>query len=563
MFGNPSEPSCVYRYGAYAPTTNIEIVHEQMRIGSRYRNKLCEIELARRAERDAFLREASGEVNAAEKALADICAEIDKIKTEIAEYRKRARKRKLPPELSARRKELFAARKAARQRRNAAKKAAYKSSEFKEGLHKIDVAAIEKIKQARAESGLYWGTYSHVEQSMKGTQKGPPPKFKSYRNGEGTIAVQVQHGLTVREAESCKDTRIRIEGTGRKRILHIRVGSNGRKPIWATVPFVYHRPLPEDALIKWVRVTSRRVACHFHWYVLFTVSRPSGWKKADLAPDGVVAMDIGWRLFRDRFRVAYWVGSDGQEGEICLPLEYLDRRDKKNDLRKIRDEKFNAIRDKLADWIEAKTDALPQWLKEDTTSLRQWKSQARLAGLVLRWSRQRFTGDEEIFPELEDWRSDDRHLYEWEVNQERKAIAWRNEQYRIIAAELSRRYRKAVIEDINLHELSDSEKATDSANNATRDGKVGDGKQAWRRMVASVGRLKQFIKERFDSTVEVKCEWTTQDCAYCGERMNVDAAHNVVIKCPSCGVEIDQDRNAALNLLKRAGVPLESILVCS
>ena len=53
--------------------------------------------------------------------------------------------------------------------------------------------------------------------------------------------------------------------------------------------------------------------------------------------------------------------------------------------------------------------------------------------------------------------------------------------------------------------------------------------------------------------IEVDCRDTTQDCSRCGTKVPKGLAvrqHD----CPSCGLSIDRDLNAARNILNRAGV---------
>ena len=51
--------------------------------------------------------------------------------------------------------------------------------------------------------------------------------------------------------------------------------------------------------------------------------------------------------------------------------------------------------------------------------------------------------------------------------------------------------------------------------------------------------------------VAVPAQYTTQDCSGCGERMPKSLSVRTHV-CPSCGLVMDRDENAALNIL-RAG----------
>ena len=67
-------------------------------------------------------------------------------------------------------------------------------------------------------------------------------------------------GVTVVEALGCAHSFLRIavapeahrggrRAGARKALVWLRVDSAGRSPVWAKVPIVMHRPLPEDGQI--------------------------------------------------------------------------------------------------------------------------------------------------------------------------------------------------------------------------------------------------------------------------------------------------------------------------
>src|SRR5262249_10084792 len=137
----------------------------------------------------------------------------------------------------------------------------------------------------------------------------------------------------------------------RRTRAYLRIGSNAREPVWAEVPVVLHRPLPEDATIKWVYLVRRHVATHEEWWLQFVVAQAQGFAKADAATSGTVAVDVGWRRLASGLRVAYWVGDDGAEGQLVLPQAILTRLRKVEELQAIRDKHFDAMRGELAAWL--------------------------------------------------------------------------------------------------------------------------------------------------------------------------------------------------------------------
>jgi len=562
MFGHDSLPSLIYRYGAKRPIEGAEEVDRQIRDAHRYRNKLVEIEHKRRNRVDQTLRELAPR-------LAELTVAVERLDGLIADCRaeiKRAnaarRRRDVSLQQRAELHQLRDERKQARAELKKRKAEAFDDPEIRVALATIDREAKAASKQARAESGIYWGTYVQVEQSLSGMRTGAPPRFLKF-DGNGKVAVQLQRGLSVDDALAGEDRRLRIEPvppeaymSGSPKALQrtriwLRIGTEGRNPVWAVVPVTLHRPMPEDATIRWVYLTRRRVATKDHWAVSFVLARETGWQKPDVARSGAVGVNLGWRVLGEGdqrgLRVARWGGNDGAEGELRLAMRDVQRWWKVDDLRSIRDQHFNTALAALADWLAAPGCELPGWLVERTQHLRQWRSPARLAALGIQWRGERFDGDQVAFDALEQWRKRDKHLYEWEANQRRKAAAWRNDLYRNFAATLSRRYRVVCLADIDWRNLVRRPAAEDMRNDAAA--------RKYRR-IASPGILGRLLRERFAEVISVKSQHITQRCHVCSELAQSEAATQLWRRCQHCGAEWDQDVNAVRNLLRAASDPL-------
>lgn len=598
MFGHKSDPARIYAYGAKAPVENADLVGEQMFKAHRYRNELVAFERERRDRIDAALVRLSPHLAQTEADLVQAEADVEKAVGALKAAQGKARKKVRPaPLVSA----VTAAKKARktlwdqRKQLRAALfgKRAPKNPQNPRALRPwlvqpdpqwlVEEAAINtwhkaEEKRLRATNDLYWGTYLHVEQAMGNVKQGPPPQFQSWR-GDGHLAVQIQGGLPAPELFGGSDTRIRVDPVPaaawqpggralRRTRVWLRVGSDGRAPIWAVVPVVLHRPLPDDAKVKWVHLIRRRVATHDEWRVSFVLTRESGWAKTDCASEGTVGIDVGWRVRPDGLRVAYWAGSDGAEGELVLPQAVVDGWQKVCDLRSIRDLHFNTMRVALVAWLKGAQ--APAWLQQETQTLAQWRSPARLAKLTRQWRDARFAGDAVALPEaaeirstmqldpahygtpvsiydlLEAWRKKNRHLYDWERNQELKLQRRREDLYRNFAATMRRSYRTIVIESLDLrdfHVLPQAEEP--SANGAMRE----------HTRTACLSFLLRCLKESAANLVGAQAEYTTMDCHVCNHREDFDRM-NLFHTCGSsaaggCGALWDQDQNAARNLLKQ------------
>lgn len=551
MFGHDSLPSRIYRYGAKAPTVGAENVDRQMSLGHRYYNTLVEIERRRREKAAALVARVSPALASLEQRREALTAAIAERREAVKKSNQEVRKKQATKDERDAIAALTAERKEVNVLYRDAKDLAYNSPEAAAGLAAIDQQADMEAKTARAESGLYWGTYLQVEQSLP--RKGPPPKFHRWM-GDGKIAVQIQGGMTLEEAFAGRDQRFRLEpipdnawdkGNRKHRRTRawIRVASDGRDPVWAVVPVVLHRPIPDDAQIKWVYLLRRRVGCNNNWSLCLVISRQA-WQRHDLAGDGAVGINLGWRKVEGGIRVATWVGDDDESGTLVISERDAGRWQKAKDLRSRRDGRFNAIQEALVDWLGSH--AVPEWFSERTATIKQWRSQARLAALVIAWRSQRFEGDEGIFPAMEAWRKKDKHLYEWEANQRRKAVAWRNDLYRCFAAKLSQRYETAV--------LGKTDWKTIGRRPSPENPEHASGGE--NRTLASPGILQRMIVERVARVELADAKHITQRCHACGKLASFDARTNIFTTCRHCAETWDQDENAARNLLLSASGPV-------
>lgn len=539
-------PTKQYIYGSKAPHANLDRVREQLFAAHRYRNKLCELELARRKADAELLRRLVPHYEQAESTHQAACQAVEAAEAAIKQSRAKARQRKPPtPEQ----------RKALADAKAERKRCAVLLRDVKEAI-KADPQVISArqaasdqhaaaVREARAASGLYWGTYLTVEDAAKTMGQGPPPRFLRYQ-GEGTLSVQLQNGLDAADALAGNDTRLQVVGSGKRRTVRLRIGSEGRQPIFAEIPVFWHRDLPEGASIKWAHLTLRRTGPTEEWSVRMVADVPE--EPPPATPHEIVAVHCGWRTLPDgRLRVATAAGSDGTIRELCLDTHETGWLRKASDLQEIRDKSFDAIKLQLSRWLKDRD--LPEWLREATASLHAWKSESRLAGLVIRWRSERFEGDEGIFPVLEEWRRQDKHLWLWHAHGNAKQIRRRADLYRCWVAQLAEQYGAVAIAKVNWRELL-AKPAVDEdeemAATIRRRGKL-----------AAPGILTQYLKEKFASRVEiVSAVDVSRDCCGCGARLHGDAV-DILRTCERCGPR-DQDHNAALATLARGRAAAES-----
>jgi hypothetical protein len=439
----------------------------------------------------------------------------------------------------------------------------------------------EAIKEARANCGVYWGTYLIIEDSLKDMRKGPPPKFKRYQ-GHGSIGVQIQGGMTVAEAIGGKDTQLRIDLE--KCEAKIRVQSDAKKkPIWATFPFIYHRPLPSDAIIKYAYIDRERVGTKARWR--FRLSIITSEHPQDPAPpnEKIVAVHMGHRLMDDGMRVLTWLGDDGEHGELMLDPWQLGGFEVKNKLQSVRDARYAKIQPMFVGWLKS-LKKKPQWLVDDTETIGLWKDPKRLTNLIVKWRDNRFAADSKpltidiaeirnwialqsaqdperksqhwshivsrfshpidtdtMFGVMEYWRRWDKHLHEWQANQTKDAGVHRDQQYRLFTRELRKKYSKVVMADVDWQKLAKKEEEGEE--------QVLTPAQRANARIASPGRITELLVERFcKDAFFVDAKHITMKCHACGHINEWD--HTILNHtCDGCGKTWDQDHNAVRNVL--------------
>jgi len=545
-FGNQAGPTRVYSYGA-SPVENEQGIRDQLFAAHRYRNTLCELELTRRQRVEEALARLAPDFSSAKAAWEQANADLEVAQAEVKMWRKQQRKKTVAPEKMRKRiASLRELRKEAAIRMKDKKQAAFNALSVRSAMDQLDAADRDRRKAARADCGVGWGTYLEVEKAASAFRRGSPPRFQRFR-GDGKLAVQIQKGIKVDDLLGKGHGQVEFADAhacsrgGPIYHVRIRLGSDAaRKPIWGGFDVVLHRPLPKDARVKWVFAVCRRVACHAQWSVQFVLERAEGWARPDGATSGRVAVDLGWRKVAGGLRVAYWIGDDGRQGELILPDKQVRRPVKSADLRSIRDNNFNALKLLLGRRL-TKLEK-PAWLQDATRFLVQWRSPARLAALVIRWRDQRFPGDEVAFHEVETWRKQDKHLYEWEMNNLRKFRDSRTDAYRVFARTLRRQYGTLVMEKIDWRQLA-VEPAVEEGDDLAR--------VRARRLLASPSHLESSLRGAFsDGTVEERpARGVTWNCHVCGEGCDTPDRAALVYECRHCGSSWDQDRNACLNLL--------------
>ena len=448
----------VYKYGLLAPLSGAEKISEQISLAHKYFNVLIAIERKRREEDHAAMAPlpAIAAINVriatAEAALGVAKEALDK-----------ASLKKLDAELGSLNREYL------RARTDAIKADPIKAAEVEVINERANVAA----REGRSKCGCYSGTYQIIEAAVQQSKRTPDPHFRRW-TGDGAVAVQISGGgIPVGKLYACTDTRVRIDnnltpvpGRGGKPLptLHLRVASDPEShgPVWAAFPLIQHRDLPQG-MVKWVRVHRQHCGSHWRWSVHITVECEEAPAK-QVAGGGVIAVDLHWNKISQfgepTTRAAAWADDSGNLGYLAVIGEAeLAPLYKESDLDSIRDKNFNAVKSQLS--AQLKLIAVPEEHAERLAYLGLWQSQGRLAGAATWWRTHRFVGDDAAYALVEEWRKQDRHLWDWQANAQRKNLERRLHVYRNFAANAARVHSVLVVEKLNLSKLAADKKADD------------------------------------------------------------------------------------------------------
>jgi hypothetical protein len=561
----------VYEYGALAPTENLDLVRAQMRLAHQYGNKLVEIERARR-ERATAAQVSHADVAPLAVLVKQLEADLEAARERISGSRQTHRENKVAAANVTAARDMKAQLKDARLKLREAKALARGDTAVADALNDAAEWAKDQVRRARADfsaQGLWWGAYLIQEQAADAARKSvTPPRFKSW-DGSGHLAVQLQNGLDVADVLECTDTRLRLRSpppevfktAGQRKAkrteVRLRIQSDGREPVWTTVPIVMHRPLPPGARVKWAHLLVHRLADKEKWKVQLVVDEAACATRPDpnLAKvRGACGVDLGWRLLPDRaLRVAALVG-EAHPGDVkydetlVLPANLVSVLEHTDSLRSIRDKMFDELRPRLAEWLRgAAATSLPEesWAKAQVAYAHLWKR----PGNAVRLHREH--GDimpPDLRTDVEAFLKADTHLWRWEANERQAFLDRRREIYRLWSVDVARWHTQVTVEKFDLRVFA--------KRGAPEEGTTTDPRRYTRlRAIAAPSILRECLKQacvaRGVDYIEAPAKDTTRRCRFCGHvDVDINAAKDITVRCPECGKEDDQDLRAAENLLR-------------
>jgi len=468
----------------------------------------------------------------------------------------------------------------------------------------LDAETLDKQKELRSKCGCSPGTYQLTERAAdqakgggkkkKGESSKPkrrgPPRFRRW-DGGGVVGVQL-HDVSIGAVYGQLSNMLQIDPlppsqwstpSGRRHaytVARVRLGSDGRAPVWASLPVLMHRAVPRDAVVTWAAIVVTKDGHRMRHELQLTVETNELRNKTERC--GTVAIDLGWRTRPDGIRVGYAVDDTGREVELKVPASVADDIRYSERLQGHADRTFDTARAALRSLLAAGEPSIPAWVAEQCTHLQAWRSHNKLERLTVRWLRElsddeqkellgalseraqklRASGGDEwvtfeqfaaegwpqerlVLAYLLLWRRRERHLGQWRTDQRRKAQNRRRDVYRCFAADVARRYERVVLEAFNLEAFAtNAEPEDEKEDNERRLHRV--------RALAAPSTLVDALRNACGSTVVfVEPRNTTRECHRCGHVNEWKDQSILVQVCAGCGASWDQDANAARVMLGR------------
>lgn len=551
----------VYEYGCSKPLTNSGLLDQHMKLEFEYYNRLVDLQNLYKRECDAALQQVSEYREVVERRRA-LGQQLGAIRELINVAKAAAGVNVDTPELDVQAKDVKKLLRAQYDIEATARKVAVRKQ--KVALKKLEAILYDERKKLYHSTELYWGSINacvaSIEQAAK---KAKPWRKLEYRewDGRASLTVQVQGGMSSAEIFSCEDNRLRIvpvpvgaydtraarrRGQRTRAFFLIRTDKKEGKrpsPVFVEMDIFLHRPIPDTAVIKSVRLLRENIAGVPRYKLQLTVITDNNTVSAE--GRGKVVVDLGWceEDTHDGSMRAGYYASEFEQGVIPLSVDLVGAIKKAAELRSTRDTETNKTQPLLSSWLKGQL--IPAWLADATKFLHQWRSAERFHRLYTLWGSRRFSGDEIGYGLLDAWARHDWHLYQWEANQRDKSLRRRREEYRVLAARLANQYAELVLEDFDLRKVSRDVAPEDNKSGGSKDKKAVVAPSELRRC------LEQAFLSRGRKITYVPAAYSSKTCNICKQRTELKIGVRAQT-CDKCGVEFDRDENACHNLLDRA-----------
>lgn len=411
------------------------------------------------------------------------------------------------------------------------------------------VAAAMKTRrrdEAKAARKAHDKNYHYIKRVMSV----PRPRYRRF-DGEGILQATVQSctGLTTTAVVGSAagssgkhfaigEQKAALSPNGKKRKGSLSNANSKhrtallrlRGDLSLVVPIVYHRELPEAAHVIFARLAIERIGDRWVYSVHITVDAHPAPRQMGI---GKCAINFGWRRVPEGVRVAYAVGEDGSESECVIPERLFGKMQHSESLRSLADEIADlylgdsALRHKTRKMVLASPQAKhPELGREHFTHEMAGKHSAK---------------------DAEHWARRDRHLYQWERDEYKKALRQRREIFRLWARKIASQYDSCVVEDFDMRRVIER---------GAFEMKVPSARHY--RFMVGPHYLRLEIKSVFGEHCEVlKPSKLSSYCHACGKACKWDRIRELWHDCEHCGASWDQDANNARNQLAESNAAAE------
>jgi hypothetical protein len=426
-------------------------------------------------------------------------------------------------------------------------------NEMREEIARINQIRVDKVKQARQQSGLYWCNYNAVIESYE-TARSRAIKdgtmLRKQNAPSDRLVNQIINGASVDDIMT-GDKQVGILpatdiGRGKirpeHRTLSFTVYSRDRVRRTVRWPMIMSRPLPDGARVQSVIVTREahpfdRRRGRWKWYVNF-VCRVDGIEEVN-ARINACGIDVGWRVEGDELRVATLVDSRDAHEFILMPAHIMRRNDLINEMKSVARSALNEI----IEHVGARIALLP----DDVAS--EWRAaieEKRIRnGLVQRAIDALVTalGDSDpIVQRMLEWRSEDRRAWRLISDMTHRIMRQRKDFYQQVVNRITDTYRVIGIENIDWKRIGEHRYGNTPVSGGMR--KLAS-PGVFTTMLINAARKKGRIVYRHDGP-------SSFVCGDCGTHTYVSDRKELYFTCAGCDSVHDQDVNAARTICAAA-----------
>lgn len=303
---------------------------------------------------------------------------------------------------------------------------------------------------------------------------------------------------------------------------------------------VLHRQIPENSIVKQVRVLMRRFGQNMRTPIKRT-SKTTKWemnifveippeaeeRRTGIAEKGKMVLELGWRKLGDLLRIGVYKDESGKYRQIIFPEKIASSIQKSQELQQKKDEELNKLRKLMKGKINIQSGISKYFEAAEIIEDNKLKGKIKIG--------------------LDRWK-----WYSYLINNaHHKASGYRKIWYYELAHEFFRNNNTVIIKEMDLKKLSQPKKDGEQGKIITDAQRLAQKYRA----LAAIGEFKGIIKAvacKYNAEViEVPGENTTLQHFECGHiqvNLKPEERQQLYIKCQKCGERYDQDENSIENM---------------